>query len=320
MKIYFHGNCQAAALARMVQEVIPSGEITAREIHIEEQFEDRAAYLHDIKTADAIVAQPIRADYQGGFEKSLEFVRREARPGVPIVTFPSIYFDGQLPEWSYLRQGGETLPPYRMDYHNLFAFQAALLRENVDAFITRVLNPALYSRRLIEVSLERSLISLASRERELKTDIIVSDLLRQDCRRWQVMSTINHPRRELLAACVNRLLRKLGRTEEVASDGAEYLAFPKIPVLPAVAEFLAAGNEGEVTPEFRFSDREEGGQSQEAFYRGAYAHYASLPESQLVAAYRKNRDARVFLSSVALQRSSWLRQKWGHLQAYLHGE
>ena len=318
MKIYFHGNCQAAALARMVQEVIPDGEITAREIHIEAQFEDRAAYLHDIKTADAIIAQPIRADYQGGFEKSLEFVRREARAGIRIITFPSIYFDGQLPEWSYLRRGGETLPPYQMDYHNLFAFQAALVREDVDAFIARIFCPSLYSPATIKVFIDRAVEALASRERALKTDVVVSDWLCERGYSCQLMSTINHPRRAVLAACANRVLQLLGHAKTIAGQGEDYLALPQIPLLPSVVRYLDNEGDDNLISHFSVGDARQVVMDQESFYRGAYAHYRALPEKQLILAYQQNRDARVFLTSVASQGKPLFSQKWQHLLAYFN--
>lgn len=238
MKVYVHGNCQSILLRGLLCEVKPDWRIINRQVHVDDEFADHELYLSDLATADIVIAQPISDDYGPEGSRSLSFIRAHISPDAALVTFPSLFFRAQFPEWYYLHHGDGLQQSVGMSYHNVHVLNAVLRGEAFDDMARRLLSPGLYSKEFVEAQFNASIASLEERETALSIDIRASDILAEQCREREIMNTINHPRRNVAYLIANRILQRLGYAPGIREAGREYLPLPRIPMSNSVARHL----------------------------------------------------------------------------------
>src|ERR1700733_5636280 len=102
MLVYIHGNCQARAIAEMLAPVFPQWEVPYYEGFQQNIIDEIEDYHALVARADIIIAQSIHRGYRDRDDLSLDWVRSAAKPGTPVITFPSMYFGGQLVGWTSL--------------------------------------------------------------------------------------------------------------------------------------------------------------------------------------------------------------------------
>jgi hypothetical protein len=209
MRIYFHGNCQLPALARLFREIRPDWSIQAREVHDRETLKQEAETRADAASADVIVCQPIRRDYGGVDWLGLEGLQAMAKPGCQVVRIPSLFFDGQLPCWAYLGGGAGRLRGYRMSQHCLPVAAMVLRGDDADTIAGRVLAPDFLDPEWSRAAFDRAVGELVRREADGRIDVPASDIYAELGREVQIGHTINHPTRRILLRIADRILRLL---------------------------------------------------------------------------------------------------------------
>jgi hypothetical protein len=294
MRLYFHGNCQLPALARLFREIRPDWAIHAREVHARETLKQEAETRADAASADVIVCQPIRRDYGGVDWLGLEGLQAMAKPGCRVVRIPSMFFDGQLPCWAYLGGGAGRLRGYRMSYHCLPVAAMVLRGESPETIIRRLLAPDFLDPEWSRGAFQRSVDELARREADGHVDVPVSDIYAELGRQAQVGHTINHPTRRVLLRVAERILRLLGQAADLPEAGPEYLPLPHLAVLPATQRALGLAPDQE--PHYRLANRAV---EPDAFLRLLVEHYQGLPAGALGTALRASREATSFFEGIA---------------------
>jgi tetratricopeptide (TPR) repeat protein len=238
MKIYIHGNCQSILLRGLLAEQFPQWQIRNRQVHVDTEFADHSSYIRDLEEADVILSQPISAGYGPDGSRSLDFVKSHARPGATVMTFPSLFFRAQFPEWYYLNGPAGRFNSVGMAYHNVHIIAAILNGETCPRLIKRLMSPDLYTEAFVREFQQDSIAELQKREQEANIDIVASDVFAERCGQAEVMNAINHPRRTVAHVLANRVLKQLGYAGSIQAEGVEYLPLPRIVVSPSVSRWL----------------------------------------------------------------------------------
>ncbi|MBE8526379.1 hypothetical protein ILP97_54455 [Amycolatopsis sp. H6(2020)] len=211
--VLVHGNCQAGSVRRLLET---SGACAVRVPPVHElETEDLGHLARLAERADALVAQPVRADYRG-LPVGTEQVADLLPGGAPVVIFPVLRFAGIFPFQVTVRPSyaGSVDPPV-VPYHDLRLLLAA--RESRRCVRGLPLSRAL---RLVEELTEAvdaaavgrltadSLLRL--RRRELAHDAVAaSAVLAGMLPAQRTHHTLNHPTNAFLAGVVPLVIRRL---------------------------------------------------------------------------------------------------------------
>jgi hypothetical protein len=280
MKLYFYGNCQAGALAKMVLEDHPKWTVDFLDVSsIQSMPEAVELHLGRIRKADIVVAQPV-GHYRGEARLSLDFLRQTLRPSTQLVLFPSFAFEGTHGAFTYL---DERLPSLGMPYHNAHTVDM-LLRDYHWADIIRFQQSVdFYTAEFVLGGMEASLNTLRAREQQQQTTISMEAIARELCFSTVIVSAFNHPKRIVMARALNEIYRVLAMPRLAKEVGEEHLPNPVIPPLPSVLHHLGIADE---SPNF------VGGLqtwSREAYLKETLSYYERLIRSDLTQAFLRSR-------------------------------
>ena len=163
---------------------------------------ERAEYLEKMSEADVIVLQPTSNSFG---ELSSESVRAELSHK-EIVSFPSIYFAGTMPQLRYLRlPAGGTLQGPLGDYHDDRIVSGYLTDKDPREVATWLDDKEVSAAEHFEACVR------TSQEREKKADIQILDAILDRIQIHQTMYTFNHPDNTIINVAVERVLKILGR-------------------------------------------------------------------------------------------------------------
>uniref|UniRef100_UPI0025DE9DF0 WcbI family polysaccharide biosynthesis putative acetyltransferase n=1 Tax=uncultured Thiocystis sp. TaxID=1202134 RepID=UPI0025DE9DF0 len=293
MRIYFHGNCQMTPLQKMIAEVYPDWMSSVREVHTPEAIADEALFRTEVKSADVVIAQPVRGGYRGigwlSFASILELVRPDCR----VITIPSLFFRGQLPCWYYLGRSEGRFPSLRMRYHNLHIAAMTVIGMSDQEASKTLYSSDLYTREFVNSQLHVAIKAIQDREQEHQM-LRVSDLYEESCRLEPVGHTINHPTRTMMAKIANRILCELGFPPSVSPEGEDYLSKPHLPLLPSVEQHLGLPLDAQ-----RNAFAGSRWLPLDDYCRRVMAFYRTLPEGHLLQAILETKDAVDFLTAYA---------------------
>lgn len=233
------GNCQARPIAKILESLNPTIEVTAIAIvHLlkSEQFSE---YQQDLEKADLIVSQLVFDTYPCDFVQT-NFLK--STYGSKVVSIVNLYFAGYTPDWFYLRipERGPLRGPMG-DYHNRTVFESWQQGKKAEK-ASFLLEDCYYNERYLP-EVEESLLTL--KKREDLVDVAIADFIEKYFRRKRLFFTFNHPTMFLLRQYCKRILKESGiRVQK------KWFSFVKdaelldqfVPLVnPAVA--LPAGNE-----------------------------------------------------------------------------
>ncbi len=234
MLVYVHGNCQARAIAQMLAPVFPQWQVPFYEVFQQNIIDEIENYHSLVASADIIIAQPINAGYRDRDDLSLDWVQSHAKRGTPVVTFPSMYFGGQLTGWTSL-----AIPGYGMPYVDPVLIKMVLAGLTVEQITDVLLAPDLYDDAFIGQEIEASIAEIRRRESADGTDVRFSPFLEEYGRSTQIFHVINHPCRPALAYMANEILTHIGYDRAVPEVGEDHIKYPHVPCAPAVIRFFA---------------------------------------------------------------------------------
>ncbi len=271
-RLYFHGNCQTRAMARMLRELDAGLEIRGREVHTMPLPGALSDYRDDIAWADVIVTQPIAETYRDEPCLSLRWLREHKRPDARIAVFPSLFFRAYTPQVHYL-------PPLRavaMPYHDAYLLRGYTLGRTPEAVAAELDDPGFIPAALVEREREAALAELRQRE-DRDCDIRASDLLRTSGGAGLLFHTPNHPGRDLLWRVLDRVLDGVGVGARPRRAGIDYLGDLTIPPPASVAPPAGA-----YPSRYRLPGRDQP-LSRAAYAAELWAHYAAIGGTALLA-------------------------------------
>lgn len=240
LKIYFHGNCQAPILHRLIGEVRPEWSLGSYEVFSDAIVANLDHYRHLVRTADVVVAQPIWTGYRGIYDLSTEWITQNKPDTARLITIPSLFFRGLHPAVFYLRDEGEDIQNVGMPYHDMTLLYLLSQRLGHDAIVDALCSPALYSRDFVHAEFATALEELRRREDADQLTVRLSPWLAACGARRQTFHVINHPTREVMAFVANAILEALGEDPAVSSEGHDDLGRPHIPPAPSVLHHLGS--------------------------------------------------------------------------------
>jgi hypothetical protein len=248
MHIAVVGNCQARPIAALTKALAP----TVAEYHVivvhlstKDGVKDDYALLDK---SDLILAQFVTDQYIAGH---LATSRLKNRYNGRVITWPNIFFRGQMPDLAYASVnsadnhfGRKLLGPLR-DYHHRGIFEAWHAGLSVSECLAYMADcPTSFQEKILSIG-ERSLEEL--RRREAPLDTAISDLIAMEWRRRRLFFTFNHPAAYLLLAMAKRLLLLAGlEISDETSSKREPLDLVIPPVFERDVVFFgsALGNSG----------------------------------------------------------------------------
>jgi len=240
MRVYVHGNCQAPAIASLLAAQFPEWEVSSYEVFTQKIIDEADAYRDSVMSADIIISQPIRDNYREREDLSLAWIRSQAKPGSPVVVFPSMFFDGQLVGWRSV-----AFPGFGMPYLDMLVLHCAALGMSAERTAAIVLDDDLYSDPFIAQEISLSIAEMRRREIADDIDIPLSPFLDQFGTTTPLFHVTNHPYRQAIAYITNAILAYLGLSGKVPMTGDECLRFPHVPLAGSVRRFLRKNGGGD---------------------------------------------------------------------------
>ena len=267
MRIYFHGNCQAIASAKMWREAFPDDEVNANEVHTLEAA-SMADYERTVRRANVIFTQVISDDYRDEPRLSSRWLVNEFGSTAQVVKFPVLFFQGQTPQSFYLRE----VENYKSGYHDVHVADAAVRGIDQGQAIHTILSKAFLSERHVLRVFTASIEETCRREEVGEIDIRIGDLYSSLGRNHLIFNTFNHPSRIMLARLLERMAYAIGRCALFAEVGQDHLANVMIPPYPSVVAALGI-DPVEAQQIYRVNDAPE---AAESFLGGLYQHYINV--------------------------------------------
>lgn len=233
MYVYIHGNCQARAIALMLQEVHPNWRIESYEVFSDVIISENLMYRSHVREADLVFSQPVHDGYRERDDLSLNWIRANVKPGARVVTYPSMHFEGQIIGTRSLSISG-----FEMPYTDVLMLHLIYSGIGTNEIKDIMLSEKTYDDTFINYEATRSLKEIYRREESDKIDVRIGSFVEAHLSLDQMFHVINHPRRFLLCYVANALLRIIGSDKVVKNIGQDYLWFPHIPCLPAIRRKL----------------------------------------------------------------------------------
>jgi Polysaccharide biosynthesis enzyme WcbI len=285
MRVYVHGNCQAPAIATLLREVSPNWEVAAYEVHSQKILDEISLYRDAVTQADVIISQPVHDGYRDRDDLSLSWVRANAKRDVPLVMFPSMFFDGQLTGWRSV-----SIPGYGMPYQDMLVLHCVALGMNAARITTIVADENVYPESFIEQEMGLSLAEMKRREDAERLDVLLSPFLEEHCRRARLFHVINHPYRQTLTHIANGILKHLGYSLAIPLYGIDLIPLPHVPLPASVQRFMRKHANGKET--WDIAETHKFHINQERLTRAEYIfrqvdHLRSFPREELMKQLRE---------------------------------
>jgi len=235
MKIYIHGNCQSAAIKKMMLEADPTLDVSNYVVSNHDMLDYMDDYTNAVETADVIILQPISNNYRNESRLSLRWINEHRKRASKIILIPSIYFNGYHPQ--IIPVEGLAVfhfMPY-IDVHVLDlhcrGLSPDLIKEKIDA-------EGFLNHDLVRSDCFSSLAELVRRETQSSVDVKVSDFIFSRYRHTILFNSCNHPGRELMVYVTSQILSQMGLDVCPQSSGFDHLCSDVINIYPSTSVAL----------------------------------------------------------------------------------
>jgi len=202
MNIVVIGNCQVRPLVTILSEMcrrdIQFDYIVAHLSNSESEQSDGSRLLE----ADLIITQPIDDNYKA---KHLSTSRLRALHGEKVVAWPNVFYTGHCPDLLTATDQSGTVIRGPLETYQLSGVMSAwkngLSAENAFHFLQ---NNLPHDDEILQTSMTTSLLAL--KQREVQTDITISDFLESELTTQRLFFTFNHPTANVLIELAERIL------------------------------------------------------------------------------------------------------------------
>jgi len=206
MKIGFFGNCQAAAIGRILQEHLQEDDlIIFKPIHTMNEAE-RIDFLKRVGSLDVLIHQPISDVYK---PISTAKILEEINSDTQSILFPVLYFSPYFMDMTYIKdKDGGTVRDFISDYHSRIIISAVCHGLGYEHVEKAFFSDNFFPKDLVINNLKSSIEEI--KKRESSCDVEVSDLyLNYD--KANLFFTFNHPTGHILFPVIDRILTNIGR-------------------------------------------------------------------------------------------------------------
>ncbi len=240
MKIALIGNCQIEPLGKILRLLLPGVELPM----LPSVHQITPAYYSQVEaclaSADWVIGQFITESY------NVEMVRTNVlreRFGERLIVWPNAYFSSYAPEYDVIHDSDYlnfTGPLF--DYHSEKIVLAFLKGLSVDDTVRFITEPSSFDERQYGRSVEKNLTEL--REREINTDIIISDYIEMSFMTQRLFFIMNHPAASVLVELATKILNRMSIPAEftptawmVADTEMSYVFHPENPFMRLLHKF-----------------------------------------------------------------------------------
>lgn len=240
-KCIFIGTCQVVAISEILKtnKKFNSTYIIDKIYQIHKTNIEEVDFLMntEIKNADLIICQPVSNDYKNG-KYSTKRLMENKSVKCQVILIPFAYFDGYFPYICYINDtDGNRIEKNNISYHdkNIINYIANVIdskkigskeyigKTHNESYHVNVINKMFTSKdyynpqNCIKLANE-SIKNLETRESfpydyNKPVDIIISDYIKDNYKKYRLFNTMNHPSNILLNEISRRILLKLGYTD-----------------------------------------------------------------------------------------------------------
>lgn len=242
-RILILANCQATALARIIEGVIGQNGTAQFEVIPCQPFFELPASAEDdvlqkLKLCDVLLYQPhFKGKWTPEWRTSNFWVKYCSAKH--IISFPSLFFSGYNPELTYIKKpNGRHLNEGFSDYHD-----KRILKFYLDGCSESIAKRDLFrlklSEKSVKANLEAAIAELNSREESDQLDVKVSEFILANYRKERLFYTVNHPSNYLLYFVVDEVIRILNIKNVIRPRlTQELLKYDVYPISGAVSKAL----------------------------------------------------------------------------------
>jgi hypothetical protein len=237
-KCIFIGTCQVVAISNTLKtnKHFRDTYIVDRIYQVHTTTVEEIDFLMEtkIKNTDLIICQPISSDYKNG-KYSTKRLMKNKPDKCQLILIPFAYFDGYFPHICYMNDmNGNKIEKNNISYHdknilnyivNVVDFKKIGSSEYIgkthnECYHVNVINKLLTSQDYYSSEdcirlADESISNLKMRESfpydyNKPVDIIISDYIKDNYKKYRLFNTMNHPSNILLNEMCKRILLKLG--------------------------------------------------------------------------------------------------------------
>lgn len=237
MKIVIVGNCQVRPLVTILGAMCSEG---TRFEYLVAHLSDSCSVSQDnlhLSEADLIFTQPIDDAYKA---EHLSTTKLKTNYGKKVVVWPNIFFSGQCPDLVTVTDQQGTVIKGPLETYQLSGVLSTWKQGfSTDQAVKFLRNNLPHDEHALAIGIKNSLQAL--KQRELSTDINISDFLESEFIFHRLFFTFNHPTLTVMIELCQRLLRFCDLQIEkrvIAQFWEEPLGRLTYPMTAPIAEFL----------------------------------------------------------------------------------
>jgi hypothetical protein len=189
-----------------------------------------------IKKTSLFIYQPIDKFYG---EQSTDYILSKLPSDCIKIAFPYIYFKGYWPQTSEnpVNKPDEKYPYGKFPYGDYNVINMISNNSIETIKIMQQLNKIdFYDEKILLDNIEQTIENLSNRE--LSTDIKVSEFIRKNYRNYYLFHTPNHPSNIMATYVTNQILEILGIAPLSQAHQSEILGSYQLPIYPSVITAL----------------------------------------------------------------------------------
>lgn len=226
LKVALIGNCQMDIVSKMLltSQTFNSKYIISYNHAIHKiTNEEMINFINNIlPELSLLIYQPITDTYrskEGNF--SLNYIKSKLHINCKLIVIPNSYFTGYFPEMVYIKdRENKNISKYGIDYHDKNIINRFVKnpddKNNCEVLLRQYNSLNYYTKHYSEKIVDISLQNLIRREKSC--DIIISDFIKKNYKKYRLFHTLNHPTKKLLQEVSNRVLENLGLKRDVNYD------------------------------------------------------------------------------------------------------
>ncbi len=227
LTIGFYGNCQAVAMAKILETheqfckkynvIFKVAAWNVEDDQIDEMYEN-------IKNIDILITHYVNESFRDNIRLGTMKMISHMKPGSKVIFIPNCHFRAYFPACFYMKNiYGEKVFKCGIEYFDKDIFQGYVNGESVDSLCERLSSDDFYSKEYIEKIAKQDIIELRKRYTAIYDEyasskfaytiecinIPIHDYIESNYNKRRLFFTLNHPTNELLYRIVDLLCDKL---------------------------------------------------------------------------------------------------------------
>lgn len=238
LKYSFYGNCQLENICRLLNNSKQFSEIyeyiPVKAVH-ELGKPDLEKVMESFKKIDLLLYQSVSPSFKNGPEFASDNIIKYLKSTCKKILIPSLFFNPYFPDFHEvsINEYGLLTTNFLCNYQDLNILYG-FVNNIPEAKLYKIYsNINFYEKQFCQDTLSNAFLSLRERETSNNVDIIISDFIEQNFKKFKLFNSQNHPKPILIQYVIDKIIHLLDLNISITAtktvlDGLEYHIHPSI--------------------------------------------------------------------------------------------